>query len=341
MDILKFDFMVEKREGCGEDSDPLSFSSQDGKFHAVGVFDGMGGAGAAICQSRFGNSHTKAYVASRIVGGVIAQIVADLGKKDITDEYIKEEIKNEFQQEKEKYLSKESGLRSKLVRDYPTTLAFCTIEESDIGKYILTSYWAGDSRNYLWTSEGFYQLSKDDLEGELDPLQNIRNDAAMSNCVCADRKFRINVKRVEVKAPLIVFSATDGCFGYFPTPMHFENVLFSGLKEAKDMKEWKEYVQRKIECVTSDDISMSLLILGSSFEEIKNLFSEREVPGFGNVSAKEREIAELEEELRKKRNELEEVIQEGWNTYKVDYLHYINFNTVSDSSERECEKKSR
>lgn len=57
--------MIEKKDGHGEDSDPLFLVKGD--FCAVGVFDGMGGSGAGKCKSDFGDGHTKAYVASRII----------------------------------------------------------------------------------------------------------------------------------------------------------------------------------------------------------------------------------------------------------------------------------
>ena len=65
MNHIDFKFMIEKREGHGEDSSPL-FLIKD-NFCAVGVFDGMGGSGANTCMSEFGEDHTKAYVASRII----------------------------------------------------------------------------------------------------------------------------------------------------------------------------------------------------------------------------------------------------------------------------------
>lgn len=61
MKSISINFMTEKREGHGEDSAPFFLSTDD--FCAVGVFDGMGGSGAAMCKSDLGE-HTKAYVAS-------------------------------------------------------------------------------------------------------------------------------------------------------------------------------------------------------------------------------------------------------------------------------------
>ena len=44
MNTINLKFMIEKKDGHGEDSDPLFLVKGD--FCAVGVFDGMGGSGA-------------------------------------------------------------------------------------------------------------------------------------------------------------------------------------------------------------------------------------------------------------------------------------------------------
>ena len=62
----------DKIEGRGEDSDPILFHNDN--IIVVGVFDGMGGAGGAECESDYSvNGHlmTKAYVGSRIVRDAI------------------------------------------------------------------------------------------------------------------------------------------------------------------------------------------------------------------------------------------------------------------------------
>ena len=189
----------------------------------------MGGSGAAMCKSDLGE-HTKAYVASRIVKDAVENYIRHKADESITStidaEGIKQTAKSRLEQEKSYFPAKASGLRSRLVRDYPTTLALITSQITDEGS-LVNSYWAGDSRNFLWTQDGFFQISKDDLDSELDPLENLRNDAALSNCVCADRDFFINQKAITVQGKYILISATDGCFGYFLTPMHFDELKAS------------------------------------------------------------------------------------------------------------------
>ena len=232
--FIKIQFMTEKKEGHGEDAPPLLITKDDAV--AVGVFDGMGGAGAAICDSEFGEERTKAYVASRIVEKEIESFLEEcLGKEHISVDLLKEKLAKRLAQEQETFPPKtKSMLRSKLVRDYPTTMAMITLHTAETG-WKIDSFWAGDSHCYLWTKKGFFQISKDDLEEDNDPMENLRNDAAISNCICADRDFLINHKLLVIpKDPIAILCATDGCFGYFPTPMHFEAMLKKSLKKAEN-----------------------------------------------------------------------------------------------------------
>lgn len=317
MEELKIYFNIEKRDGFGEDGDPISLSIPKDNIEAVGVFDGMGGAGATFCNWKDEKQHTQAYVASRIVRDAVEDYLKTSGKTFSAKE-MKTAISVTYQQQKKDFPSKSSGLRCKLVREFPTTMAVCIINrKSDDGKYSVTSLWAGDSRNYLWTKNGFYLISQDDLDQPLDPMQNLREDAAMSNCICADREFHINqCSVVDIEEPFIVFSATDGCFGYFPTPMHFENMLKEGLKQSQNKEEWELNIKEKIKLVAADDISMSLMAIGfKDFVELRS-FSSKYVRGLDDILKLEGEISDLKRTLENKKQQLEENIQKGWEIYK-------------------------
>lgn len=322
--------MTEKREGHGEDSIPLSIVKDD--IYAVGVFDGMGGSGAAICKSEFGDNHSKAYVASRIIQEAIKNYIENIeNPKDINPENIKSTAKGRLEQEKSNYPTKASGLRSKLVRDYPTTLAIATALKNENETYVVNSYWAGDSRNYLWTLEGFYQISKDDLDTELDPLENLKNDGALSNCICADREFCINNKTIQTPGKFIILSATDGCFNYFATPMHFQEVLLTGLKLSENVDDWANFCKEGFSAVTGDDVSISLLAIGfESFTELKETFMSSTVIGIDEIKSAQDEIKHLTSELDSAKEKLEALIQSEWKAYKVSYMKYF---TQEDSIE--------
>lgn len=314
---------TEKVEGHGEDAPPLLIVK--GKACAVGVFDGMGGSGAALCESDFGESYTKAYVASRIVASSMDTFLNNhLPTDDVSVEDMKAVVKRRLDEEQKNYPPQtKSSLRSKLVRDYPTTLAIVTLQEQK-NTLQIDSYWAGDSRCYLWTYEGVFQISKDDLEEDNDPMDNLRNDAAISNCICGDRNFQINHKQIDLKKqPIMIICATDGCFGYYQTPMHFEYILKRSLQEAKDKSDWQERVEKRIQKVTGDDASLALIGIGfDTFKQVKSMAS-KQIKGFDKIREHESKIKKLKTELEKEKELYIHSIESGWEKYKKQYMMHI------------------
>ena len=321
---ISFCIWTEKKEGLGEDAPPLLIDK--GNSCAVGTFDGMGGAGATICESSsLGVGHTQAYISSRIVCSSMDIFLQNhLPTDDVVLEDMKTVIKRKLQDEKDSFLPKSvSSLRSKLVREYPTTLAIVTLKESDTS-FLIDSYWAGDSHCYLWTKDGFFQISRDDIEEKNDPMENLHNDSPMSNCICIDRDFTIHHNTIELeKGPVIILCATDGCFGYYKTPMHFEYVLKSCLQKAKDEEEWKQLIKEDVLKVTGDDCSLSLVAKGfSAFDDLKKTMK--------SISSKiielmkqEKEVADAEQILAEEKREYEQKIVSGWNSYKRNYMKYL------------------
>ena len=58
-------------------------------------------------------------------------------------------------------------------------------------------------------------------------MANLRQDSVVSNAMSADTDFHVNHRKVELRAPFLVAGATDGCFGYLRSPMHFEHLVLS------------------------------------------------------------------------------------------------------------------
>lgn len=322
---IKLQFMTEKKDGHGEDAPPLLVLKDEAV--AVGVFDGMGGAGAATCKSEYGDDYTKAFVASRIVKNEVEKMFEDiLGKEYISNENLQERISQRLRLEQESFPPQtKSVLRSKLVRDYPTTLAVVTLRS--IGNELqIDSFWAGDSHCYLWTRNGLFQISKDDLEENNDPLENLRNDSAISNCICADRSFHINHKQLVLEMqPVAILCATDGCFGYYPTPMHFEDILKRSLKKAKDEMDWEVRIKQEIQKVTGDDTSLSLIGVGfDSFNKFKSVMATSSIKVIKKLKELEEIIANQKQNLSKMQKIYEQTIKSGWENYKQKYMTYIN-----------------
>lgn len=319
-EICGFHFMVEKIPYQGEDSDPICLV-QNNTF-AVAVFDGMGGAGAAKCKSEYGEDCTKAYIASRIIRDCVENILTTEEKVD--EQILHDRIKERLEREVNSYPSTKSILRSSIVRDYPTTMALMIAHRNDDSTTI-DSYWAGDSRNYLWTKYGLYQLSIDDIQSGGDAMENLHNDSRMSNCICADQPFKINHRKVVLKKnePCILLSATDGCFGYYPSPMHFEADLKDALKKADSYAKWEELVQHHITDVTGDDISLSLLTIPQcDFKDVQKEMN-KDVKRFREISTLESEIKVAEKMLDSECSKYQPLLQEIWKEYKQEYVKYI------------------
>lgn len=322
---IKINFMTEKRKKHGEDAPPLLVIKN--KAIAVGVFDGMGGAGAATCSSKYGEDLSKAYVASRITEEEVESIFEEsLGDEYISSDLLKERITQRLKKEQEMYTPKtKSMLRSKLVREYPTTMAVVTMR-TDLPELQIDSYWAGDSHCYLWTRKGFFQISKDDLDEDNDPMENLHNDATISNCICADRDFHINHKQIILaNEPVTILCATDGCFGYYPSPMHFEYVLKQCLQKAKNEDDWKNRLLQNIKMVAGDDTSLSLIGFGfESFSKFKNMMTSRPVKGIGKLRDLESQISSLKQRLVKIQEEYNQTMATAWSQYSQEYMKHIN-----------------
>ena len=326
--------MQEKKEGRGEDSEPILFSNNNSIL--LGVFDGMGGAGGAECVSDYSHNGihmTKAYVGSRIIKDAIEKSVRE--NPDIIfnpnfGDILATIIKERYAKEKDKFPPKsKGGLRSALIKEYPTTLAIsCVTLSTD--KFAIDSFWAGDSRNYLWNQNGLFQISVDDLMGNLDPLQNLHEDAPMSNCIQADGTFKINHKNILVsnKDKFVVISATDGCFGYYPSPMDFEKALLDSLKNASSIEGFKKNLTSAFAFVTADDFSYSIAAIGfKNFNDLKScLGSPTKIVKeyFSKRRYFEQEVRKAEEKISKLRDGVDDYLTSLWPKYKCNYLKYMD-----------------
>ena len=67
----------------------------------------------------------------------------------------------------------------------------------------------------------------------------------MSNMIFAG-DFRINCVEEWVKKPFVAITATDGCFGYFSTPMAFESMLLETLQKADSPAAWEKAIDEEM-----------------------------------------------------------------------------------------------
>jgi hypothetical protein len=189
-------------------------------------------------------------------------------------------------------------------------------------------FWAGDSRAYVFEPSGVRQLMTDDLRDPSDAMANLRRDSVVSNAMSADTEFHVNYRRVELEAPFLLACATDGCFGYVPTPMHFEHLVLAPLTTARTVDAWSEAVQREISAVTGDDAAMSVMAVGADLAELKRLYRPRldelEQQFVVPIDELGRDVQRAEQELQTLRQRQRDDTQALWGRYQPGYEHYLH-----------------
>ena len=296
----------------GEDS--YAFSINDS--HALlSVFDGCGGIGSRKYEMYGGK--TGAYLASHFCSVLILDWFKNFCQKgkNLDSAYLPEvceELKGEFTQCLDKLKSKAGGIgiRGSLTRDFPTTTSTVIINKEK--GYLKANYiWAGDSRGYLLLEDGMVQVTRDDIYGEDDAYANLSDDGRLENMICADGRFVLNSRSVVCPSRAIVVTATDGCFGYFYTPMEFEYMILSTLAEARTPKEWKEKLDAYMLKFTGDDYTLGIAVVGyKTFSDLKKKYVPRCEALFNEYI---RGIETAEPEKR----------QMLWDRYKIGYYRSV------------------
>ena len=333
MPSVSFKFCTAKVAGEGEDADPILRVGPE--LGLLGVFDGMGGAGGRVYDTPDGR-HTGAYIAARFARNVVERLMLELIKPEwnldgpATAAELQRVLASSLAARLAELNPPETTLRSKLVKALPTTMTLAVLQRTDpaTSRYACHLFWAGDSRAYVADPEtGLHQLSSDDLRSRGDAMRNLTDDSVMSNCISADTEFHINHRHVELQAPFLLLCATDGCFAYVRSPMHFEHLLLSTLQGARDVPAWQQALEAEVTAITGDDAALALLGLGADLGGFTKLFRERtaEIQRRyvdpldeldGQVRRAEQELAEL----RARRAELGTQL---WRGYRHDYERYL------------------
>lgn len=275
-----FSCWMERKENHGEDAPPLTTD------YAVGVCDGMGGAGAIKCTVN-GLERAGAYFASREVSQIFAKfaeennasIFASLDANESLDKY-GQMLHDKIQQGLNEFVTN-NGIDFKIKGTFfkllPTTLAGAVYRENRDNVDAVV-FWVGDSRVYgLDPVVGLLQLSRDDLEGDADAMENLMDDARMDNCISLTEEFKVHMNVVKLNKPTILFAATDGCFGYLPSPIHFEDLFYNAMNYVKG-RDFDGMSQRLLEVfkmTASDDCTVSAKVFGTVPTKIKEIYNFR------------------------------------------------------------------
>ena len=330
---LALGFNLAKIADHGEDADPIVRHGRH--LGLVAVFDGMGGAGGTVYETADG-PRTGAYLASRVARDVVEPRMLRLldpewnldGPAAARD--LQRAVKQSLVETLAELNAPTSGLRSRLIRALPTTMAMMALQRRDSHGDQWTGHllWSGDSRVYVfdWQS-GAHQLTTDDIRDAGDAMVNLRQDSVLSNVISADTEFVVRHREVQLDAPFVAIAATDGCFGYLPSPMHFEHLVLAALRDSEDANGWSAAMQSAISSVTGDDAAMGLLAVGADHAELQDLFAAR-------TAELERQwihpLDQLGAQVRRAEQELDEARRRQvtgqarlWGAYKAEYERYF------------------
>lgn len=321
----------EHRPGRGEDAPPISilWSSSNG---LVGVFDGLGGAGGETTTAFDGKERTGAWIASRLAAlavqkcAYLAQATEDPDKdraKGRTDfaSVVKQAIQTELNEFATQIAGEKTRLRSSLFKLLPTTMA---VSWFDLTGGEFTAVWAGDSRVYLLRPDvGLQQITTDDLKTNADALENLTQDSPMSNFISANADFTLHQRGLHLRVNAILLAASDGCFAYVDTPVHFEYMLLSTMHDAADWDDWSDRLTTAIKNVTADDATLSAIAIGwPDFTSCRHDYAHRFEWCEERVHAYEAQlnkVEELQRGLTRAKNDLAVGRRQLWEEYRQSY----------------------
>lgn len=267
---------TEKREGRGEDAEPLVLHDSVLNTGLLAVFDGAGGAGAASAGvTPDGTDRSQAWVAPRAARAITEEWMSFTpdawGDRAATD--LHDRLANGLAELRSPDRRKITGSMRK---ELPTTLAALHYR---VDQRIVSwdALWAGDSRCFLLDpAGGLQQLSRDDADSD-DALALLISDPPMTNIVRADAKFEIHVSSDRAPTPCVLLCATDGFFGYVTVPAQFEHVLLRTLGEAPDLQAWTNLLASTVAGYTGDDASLALVAFGyQDYAQLREAFRQRE-----------------------------------------------------------------
>lgn len=339
---VAFGFNLGKILDQGEDSDPILRAGRS--LALLAVFDGMGGAGGTVYETPEG-PRTGAYIASRIARDVVEQRMVELLRPDwyldgtTVAQDLQRAVKSALEERLQELNAPKSGLRSKLLRALPTTMALVALQRrsSTDDDWLAHVLWAGDSRAYVAEPGGLRQLTTDDLRDPGDAMANLRHDSVVGNAMSADVDFHVSYRRVDLKAPFLVVCATDGCYGYVRSPMHFEHLVLNTLQQGEDVAGWSARLQEEIKAVTGDDAAMSALAIGADFAQLQGLFAPRTqelaTQYLQPMDAALDAVAAAEAALEAARLQESETTSGLWQRYKPDYERHLNDTPADDDDQ--------
>ena len=265
--------------GSCEDAPPIFIAplSDTHRPTTIGVLDGMGGAGAGPAELKIPGvtiATTEALLASRITRqGVMKALASETA---LTNVYLSKLVRDRLQ-ETESYLKlgEKTRIRGTMTKRLPTTLVISQVRENaTTNSTEITTWWAGDSRAFLVTPrDGLAMLTRDHVRVD-DPLEQLRSDPPIENVVNVSTNFYLDEFSTSVKNSFVLLLATDGVFGYLPTPGFLELGLLEALVTSRTQV--AEHFADFCTSYAADDVSAAILVRGFSDDaDVRAKFSAR------------------------------------------------------------------
>lgn len=278
----------------------------------VAVFDGCGGLGFVPYPGFQG--HTGAWVASRLACGAAHDwFRACHAENWQSSEEMTASLNLWLKKGLEKgpvYGNSLLAIGGSMVRDFPCTIALALVRLEE-EQPVLYLAWAGDSRVYLLDRRGLAQLTADDSE-ESDAFDNLSNDGELTNLLSSDGNYTLHHKRLPLdsREPQLIFAATDGCFGYIPSPMEFEYTICRSILEVKSVNTLRSNLRETFKKTAGDDFSFACMsFFAGSYEGIQQLAALR--------------VQALEETILPRLYADRAAARELWQDYRRDYERYL------------------
>ena len=311
---LSLHIAVPAKPEAGEDSSMYCYGASAA---VLGVFDGCGGAGSQ--RHPLYENHTEAYMASRFCAGAFYDSFQDLFPAEGEPKELLQRYLSLASERCSVTLSTfrppetEGRVKGSMVRLLPSTAAVVLVLPEQDGCYQAAAIWAGDSRCFVLDERGLAQLTVDDTS-VADPMDNLYEDGVLKNLIHEGKPLSLHVGVFTFKPPFCVLCATDGCFGYFTTPMEFEGALLQSLLASKTPKAWEELLSKVMGKVAGDDYTLCLAAYGfEDYRALQKYFLQRTRSLTDAYLTELRQLPKTQREPR----------QEMWASYRNEYMRFI------------------
>lgn len=300
----------DKVKDRGEDSYLIGFRENAG---VCAVFDGIGGSESR--QYKEYGDKTGAYIASRAVSEELYNwfLVFSEDNDRLSSSKLAKELHGRIDKSLSVYQDSgkiKSSQKSSVAGDFSTTLSMLVFRPDGQGDISANVIWAGNSRSYWLDGGGLHQLTLDD-SGQQDAFQALYKDAVMNNAVSASEPYSFSEYILDGLSRGIAFSATDGCFGYLQSPMHFEYLILDSMLGAESISEMEKALQDRLAKITGDDFTLTGAVFGfNDFKQMKTYYRKRYEKLFPKY------IEHFRENGRDQRLAL-------WNEYRAGYEKYL------------------